>query len=142
MKKLISVSVLLLFVVSIFSASSIAADKKAQTKALKQAKVEVYYFHFTRRCATCKAVEAETQKAIAALYPVQSKNGLITFKSINLDENSSAALAKKCNASGQALLVLSGGKRFDLTEQGFMYALNKPEKLKEELKKGIDPFIK
>lgn len=141
MKKLISLSVLLLLVVSFFTVSSVAADKKTQTAVSKSTKVEVYYFHFTRRCVTCQAVEAESQKAIAALYPVQAKKGLITFKSVNLDKKSSEILAKKCNVSGQTLLVISGGKRVDLTEQGFMYAKSSPDKLKAELKKTIDPMF-
>ena len=141
MKKLISLSVLLLLVVSFFTVSSVAADKKTQTAVSKSAKVEVYYFHFTRRCVTCQAVEAESQKAVAALYPVQAKKGLITFKSVNLDEKSSEILAKKCNVSGQTLLVISGGKRVDLTYKGFMYAMNNPDKLKAELKRTIDPMF-
>jgi len=140
MKKLISLSVLLL-VVSFFSVNTLAVDKKTQTTVSKSAKIEVYYFHFTRRCVTCQAVETETQAAIAALYPLQAKNGLITFKAVNLDEKTSEALAKKCKAEGQALLVISGGKRIDLTEQGFMYAKSSPDKLKAELKKTIDPLL-
>lgn len=141
MKKLISLSVLALLVASFFTVSSIAANKKTQAVVSKSAKVEVYYFHFTRRCVTCNAVESESKAAIAALYPTQAKKGLITFKAVNLDEKTSEALAKKCNAEGQALLVISGGKRVDLTEQGFMYAKSSPEKLKAELKKVIDALI-
>ena len=141
MKKLISLSVVVLLVVSFFSVNTLAADKKTQTTVSKSAKIEVYYFHFTRRCVTCQAVETETQAAIAALYPLQAKNGLITFKAVNLDEKTSEALAKKCKAEGQALLVISAGKRIDLTEQGFMYAKSSPEKLKAELKKTIDPLL-
>lgn len=141
MKKLISLSVVLLLVVSFFTVSSVAANKKTQTVVSKSAKVEVYYFHFTRRCMTCNAVESESKAAIAALYPKQAKKGLITFKAVNLDEKTSEALAKKCNAEGQALLVISGGKRVDLTEQGFMYAKSSPDKLKAELKKVIDALI-
>jgi hypothetical protein len=141
MKKLISVSIIILLVVSFFTVNSLAANKKAQAAVSKSAKVEVYYFHFTRRCVTCQAVETESQKAINELYPVQVKKGLITFKAVNLDEKTSEALAKKCKAEGQALLVISGGKRIDLTEQGFMYAMNSPEKLKAELKKTIDPLF-
>lgn len=140
MKNLISLSLVLL-VVSFFSVNTFAVDKKTQTTVSKSAKIEVYYFHFTRRCVTCQAVEKETQAAIAALYPVQAKKGLIAFKAVNLDEKTSEALAKKCKAEGQALLVISGNKRFDLTEQGFMYAKSSPEKLKAELKKTIDSLF-
>jgi hypothetical protein len=141
MKKLTSLSGVLFLIVSFFAVNTLAADKKTQSVVLKSAKVEVYYFHFTRRCVTCQAVETETQAAIKALYPVQAKKGLITFKAVNLDEKTSEVFAKKCKAEGQALLVISGGKRIDLTEQGFMYAKSNPEKLKAELKKVIDALI-
>ena len=141
MKKLISLSAILLLIVSFFTENSYAADKKKQAALSKSAKVEVYYFHFTRRCVTCQAVETESQKIIAALYPVQAKKGLITFKSVNLDVKGSEKLASKCKAEGQALLVISGHKRIDLTEKGFMYAKSSPEKLRAELKKVIDPLL-
>ena len=141
MKKLISLSVLALLVISFFTVSSIAANKKAQTAVSKSAKVEVYYFHFTRRCVTCQAVETETQKSILALYPLQAKKGLITFKSINLDEKSSEAIAAKCKAEGQSLLITNSNKRVDLTDKAFMYAKSNPTKLKAELKKTIDSLF-
>ena len=141
MKKLVRVLSILFLVISIFTVSGVAAEKKAQAAVKKPVKVEVYYFHFTRRCVTCQAVETETKAAIAALYPVQAKKGLITFKAVNLDEKTSEALAKKCNAEGQALLIISGNKRFDLTDTGFMYAKSSPGKLKAELKKTIDVLL-
>ena len=104
-------------------------------------KIEVYYFHFTRRCMTCNAVEDVSKEAISTFYPTQFKKGQITFKSVNLDEKTSDVLAKKCKTEGQALLVISGSKRIDLTEQGFMYAKSNPEKLKAELKKTIDSLF-
>jgi hypothetical protein len=126
MKKLISILLLSFIIVSL----------QAITK------VEVYYFHYTRRCVTCQAVETETLKALQKLYPQQVKKGMITFKSVNLDEKTADALAQKCKAEGQALLVINGNKRFDLTEQAFMYAKSQPDKLKNELNKTITPLLK
>ena len=142
MKKLISLSVVMLFVMSFFSVNSLAADKKTKTAVSKAAKVEVYYFHFTRRCVTCNAVENVTKEAIAEMYPQQLKAGKITFTGVNLDDAGSKAITEKCKAEGQALLVISGGKRIDLTDKGFMYAKNNPEKLKTEVKKAIDDLLK
>ena len=105
-------------------------------------KVEVYYFHYTRRCETCQAVESETLKSVKQLFPEQFKKGLITFKSVNLDEKKNKTLANQCKAEGQALLVISNNKRTDLTEQGFMYAKDQPDKLKAELNKVIRPLLK
>lgn len=142
MKKNILVSLVVLFVLSILTASAYNSSKSKVTEVAKTTKVEVYYFHFTRRCITCQAVETESLKAIMALYPGQYKSGKITFKSVNLDESNNKSLAIKCKAEGQALLVISGNKRFDLTDQGFMYARSNPDKLKQKIKATIDPLIK
>jgi len=139
MKKHISITILAVIISSFFSANS--QTPKATKVIAKPSKVEVYYFHYTRRCVTCQAVETETQKSILALYPLQAKKGLITFKSINLDDKSSEAIAAKCKAEGQSLLITSSNKRVDLTDKAFMYAKSNPAKLKAELKKIIDPML-
>jgi hypothetical protein len=136
MKKSISITILALIIASFFSANSQTAKT---TKAVS--KVEVFYFHYSRRCVTCQAVETETKKSIWALYPLQAKKGLITFTSINLDEKSSESIAAKCKAEGQSLLITSSNKRVDLTDKAFMYAKSNPIKLKAELKKTIDPLF-
>jgi hypothetical protein len=141
MKRVFLVSIAFL-VLSLFNVNAVKTTNNAVAAVSKTAKVEVYYFHFTRRCATCQAIEAEAQKSITSLYPKQLKSGKITFKSVNLDEKDNKSLAEKCKAEGQALLVISGKKRFDLTEQGFMYAKSNPDKLKQEIKKSIDSVIK
>lgn len=141
MKKLLSLSLVLLFIASF---SVIMAENKTSKQvktAITASKIELYYFHYTRRCVTCNAVESETKASIVALYPTEYKNGRITFKSVNLDEDSSSELAKKFKAEGQALLVISGSKRTDLTDKGFMYAKSNPAKLKAELKKTIDSLL-
>jgi len=139
MKKLVTVLVLSFLMIPFFT---ISAGKKDQKTIVKSPQVEVYYFHFTRRCITCQAVETESKKAVETLYPEQIKKGLITFKSINLDEESSASLAKKNKVEGQSLLVIGKKKRIDITQDGFIYARSNPEKLKDKLKKTIDPLIK
>lgn len=112
------------------------------TAMFAKAKVEVYYFHHTRRCVTCQAVETESQKAIANLYANEIKEGMLVFIGVNLDEKDSKALAKLHKVEGQTLLVVGGKKRVDLTEKGFMYARNRPDALKAELKKAIDQLLK
>ena len=116
------------------------AKKPEEAKGGEGDKVEVYYFHFTRRCMTCNAVEKESKAALLELYPEQIANGTLSFTGVNLDEEGSEALAEKCKASGQGLLVLKGDLRVDLTAQGFMNARN-PEKLQQEIKKAIDPLL-
>jgi hypothetical protein len=109
---------------------------------LPKDKIEVYYFHFTRRCMTCNNVEKVSKEAVEKQYPEQVKTGTITFKSINLDEKEGEAIGKKYQIEGQTLIVISGDKKSDLTDKGFLYANNSPEKLYAEIKKAIDSMLK
>ena len=106
------------------------------------AKVEVYYFHFTRRCPTCLNVEKVTKEAVETQFPEQVKSGDITFKSVNLDEKEGEAIGAKYKIEGQTLIVIAGDKRVDLTDKSFMYANDKPEKLTAEIKKAVDDMLK
>ena len=105
-------------------------------------KIEVYYFHFTSRCMTCQNVENVSKKAVETLYPEKVKKGEISFQSVNLDEKAGEAIGAKYKIEGQTLIVICGDKRVDLTEKGFMYANNNPEKLTVEIKKAVDGLMK
>lgn len=140
MKRIVFFGLMLSFLMS--SMTFDAQNKKSQKVATTVSnKIEVYYFHYTRRCVTCNAVETVTKEAIAEMYPTQFKKGQIIFRSINLDEKKSEAIAKQCQAEGQQLLFMSKGKRIDLTDKGFMYAKSTPEKLKAEVKKTIEALL-
>ena len=104
-------------------------------------KIEAYYFHFTARCVTCKTIEAKTKENLETLYPNQVKLGLITFQSINLEEASSKPLAEKLGVSGQTLLIVKGDQKINLTNEGFLYAVAKPEKFKEIINEKVDGLL-
>jgi len=127
---------------SIFlSCQSQGVGKKDQVQVAQNEVIHVYYFHFTRRCATCQAVEEQSELALKTLYPELIKSGQIVFTSVNLEESTSEELAEKLQVSMQTLLIVRGEKRIDLTEDGFMYARSNPEKLQEKIKNTIDPLI-
>jgi len=90
---------------------------------------------------TCKTVESEAKNNIETLYPNQVKNGIITFQSVNLDDDSSKDLAKKLSVSGQSLLIVKGDQKFNITNEGFMYARTNPEKFKTIIKGKIDSLL-
>jgi hypothetical protein len=125
-----------LFIVALFMVSGIFAGNPSTKK------IEVYYFHFTRRCMTCNNVEKVSKEAVEQQYAEKVKTGEIFFKSINLDEKEGEAIGSKLKVEGQTLLIVSGDKRVDLTDKGFMYANNSPDKLKAEIKKAIDEMLK
>jgi hypothetical protein len=124
--------------------SGLSADaqvRKSEVKSTVTKKIEVYYFHFTRRCNTCKSVEANAQKAVETLYADKVKKGDYSFKSINLDDASSKTIAKKMGVGGQTLLVVCGNKKIDITDKGFMNAQDL-QKMKEEIKLAVNQAIK
>lgn len=121
-----------------FTATSYSQTEQVIDEAkVDKAKVEVYYFHNTRRCATCNAVEDVTLATIKDNYSEQFKSGEITFTSLNLEEEAGEKVARKLKVSGQTLLLIVDGKKKDLTNDAFMYAKTKPEKLKEKVIKTI-----
>jgi len=131
---------ILLFVVlvvgmNISCSAQTKKDEKSKTVA-KTDKVEVYYFHFTRRCATCNAVESVSREAITEFY-----GDNVTFESINLDEEQGASKGKKLEISGQTLLIVSGNNKINITNEGFMNARSNPDKLKAIIKEKIDPLL-
>lgn len=135
MKHLMSLCLAFLMIVGSLSCNA-QDNKKADAKTAVSNKVEVYYFHFTRRCHTCQSVESNAKLAVEALYPHEIKNGTCVFKALNLDDASSKAIAEKSGVGGQTLLVVCGNKKVDITSQGFMNAQNL-EKMKEEMKKAV-----
>ncbi len=98
--------------------------------------VEVFYFHSSRRCETCKAVEEVSKTSIAELY-----GETVSFTGYNLDEPEAAKKAEELEVSGQTLLIVSGDTKINITNDGFLYARSNPEKLKQIIKGKIDPLI-
>lgn len=132
------ITILCAFLILIMAGNTcIAQEGKKEVKSVAGPKIEAYYFHFTSRCVTCKAVEAEAKKDLESLY-----GSTVTFKSLNLDEASGKAIADKLKVEGQTLLVVKGDKKINLTNEGFMYARNNPEKFKAVIKEKVDPLMK
>ena len=134
MKKIILLGFTLLLMSGLFcnAQTSITA-----TQSLTSAKVEAYYFHMSTRCVTCKAVEAEAKKNLESLYGAK-----VTFQAINLEDDANKAIVEKLKISGQALLLVKGDTKINLTNEGFMYAKSNPEKFKTIIKEKVDGLLK
>jgi hypothetical protein len=98
--------------------------------------VEVYYFHFTSRCETCRTVESEAKTDIQNLY-----GGMVKFQAINLDDDSSKTIAEKLKISGQTLLAVRGNRKVNLTNEGVLYAMQNPVKFKAIIKEKVDKLL-
>ena len=119
--------VLVLLACSFIALTSVAEEKNDLSG------IEVYYFHYSRRCVTCQAVEAVAQDALIDFY-----KGRIALKSVNLDDKANNDLAKKLGVKGQSLLIVKGDKKIDLTNEGFLNARSNPDKFASKIKESID----
>jgi hypothetical protein len=129
--------------VTLATVSSCAqTDQKASTTVMKNGDIEVYYFHMTIRCTTCKTVEAEARKNIEMLYPDQLKAGKISFTALNLEEETGRSMGEKLGVNSQTLLIVKGDQRINITNEGFLYAVSHPQKFSDVMKSKIDPLIK
>jgi len=132
------------FMILLFSGISCKGQpEKTEAVSIKSGNdVEVYYFHLNTRCVTCRTVEAEARKNVEILYPDLVKTGNISFIALNLEEAAGKTIADRFSVTGQTLLVVKGDQKINLTNEGFLYAVSKPEKFKEIIKEKVDPLVK
>ena len=131
-----SLSILVLLVTSISCNSGTNKEEKSEAIITGSEKVEAYYFHATRRCATCEAVEG-----VSKAYIEENYNNEVSFVLINREEEENNALVEKYEITGQTLLIVSGEKVVDLTTEAFLNARSNPDKLKYLIKATIDPLL-
>jgi hypothetical protein len=133
------------FLMSIVLISMAGISCNAQTNqnpaVSKNNDVEVYYFHMTVRCTTCKTVEAEARKNVEMLYADQVKSGKISFTALNLEEATGKAMGEKLGVNSQTLLIVKGDQKINITNEGFLYASSQPQKFTEVMKSKIDPLL-
>ena len=119
-----------------FSCQAQADNSEKNTKVSIAYEIEVFYFHYTRRCVTCKAVEDVSKEAVAVLY-----GDMISFTGYNLEEQEGKEKSQDLGISGQTLLIVSGDTKINITNEGFMYARSNPEKLKQIISEKINPLL-
>jgi hypothetical protein len=127
----------LIFLLLVCLQTSFLGTSLFAQNAPKTSDIEVLYFHYTRRCATCLEVEKNSKAAVSLIASDKVKAGQYSFKSINLDDASADKIAKKFKIGGQALIVVKGDKKCDITNIAFMNS-DDPQKIKEEIKKAVD----
>lgn len=140
MKKFKSTLLIVFVAVSLFACNTQTNENQKTGDQLSEG-VQVYYFHNTKRCATCNAVENETRVALEMFYENNMKAGTIDFTSLNLEEDEGKKMAQSLQVSGQTLLIVKGVTHVNLTNEGFMNARTNPTKFHEILKTQIDQLL-
>jgi hypothetical protein len=140
MRKFLLISFVLFTLIGM--SCSAQTNQKPSPALSNNGDVEVYYFHMTTRCATCKTVEAEARKNVEMLYSDQFKTGKISFTALNLEESTGRSMGEKLGVNSQTLLIVKGDQRINITNEGFLYAVSQPQKFTEVMKSKIDPLMK
>ena len=140
MKLLNAAIIVVLFAISMVSCNTQTTNNSESTN-LGSENMQIYYFHLTKRCATCNAVENETKMALESFFSDKLKNGEIEFISLNIEETKSKDIAKALAVSGQALLIVKGDKQVNLTNEGFMNARTNHDNFHDILKSQIDNLL-
>ena len=115
---------------------SVQAQQTSAVQNEDTGEVQVYYFHFKTRCETCRAVESEAQLDVQLLFGDDVK-----FTAVNLDEKEGEETGKKLGVNSQALLIVKGTTKINITNEGFLYALTDPDKLREIIGEKIKPLL-
>ena len=140
MKTLKPTLLIMFFSMSIFSCSAQTSENKKTGNNISE-DIQVYYFHNTKRCATCNAIENETKVALEMFYKDNMKAGTMDFTSLNFEEDAGKEMAQSLHVSGQTLLIVKGETQVNLTNEGFMNARTNPTKFHEILKTQIDELL-
>ncbi len=117
--------------------SKTEAAKCQSTEKVADTEVMLYYFHASRRCATCESVEKVSKETIHKNF-----EGKVAFKTFNREDRVNKKLVEQYEISGQTLLLIKGDEVKDLTTKAFLYAKNDPEKLEKEITSQIEELMK
>jgi len=66
-------------------------------------KLEIYHFHGTHQCYSCKTVGAYAEETVNTYFADELKSGKIVFGHINVDLAENKELATKYGAAGSSL---------------------------------------
>lgn len=80
-------------------------------------KVEVYHFHATSQCVTCKTVGANAEATANAYFANELKSGKLVFAHINIDLPENKALVEKYGVTGSSLMIGVYGKDGSFAKQ-------------------------
>jgi len=81
------------------------------------AKIEVYHFHATRQCYTCKTVGNYSEETVNAYFADELKSGKLVYAHVNVDLPENKELVDKYEAKGSSLLIGVYGKDGSFSKQ-------------------------
>lgn len=120
------------------SDSSLAEEQKKPAD-----KLEVYYFHRTARCYSCKTIGQYVKEVMKSEYSKEIQNGLIDFKELNVELPENKGITEKYQASGSSLFINRISNDIDNIERdvNVWRLLGNEEQFKEYLTGKINLYL-
>lgn len=111
----------------------------------KTTEVEILYMHGKQRCATCMAIEKQTQEMMTAELAQLADEGKVSLRVVDMTTDEGKELARKYRVSWSSLFLIdhtgAEDRSQDLTDFAFANARNHPDAYREELAKRVRSII-
>ena len=104
--------------------------------------IEVYFFHFSRKCANCEAIKSETASILKENYPDEWSEGKIVFRMVNTETKQGLQIAEDLDIVGQQVLIFMGEKWSEVTQPAFLFAHEDPNRYARILVEEINRLNK
>ncbi len=101
------------------------------------AKVEVFYFHATRRCPTCNKIEDISKDFVAQQYKDQD----VKYYSVNFEDSQNKEITQKYSITWSSLIISSGDEHEDITDLAFQVINSDPSQLTNRMQNLIDEYL-
>ena len=116
-----------------------------ETVATREAgDVVLYYFHGTRRCSTCRSIEAYAQEAVEGKFNDALQSGTLKWTVLNTDESENAHFLKDFSlvSSSLVLVELDGGEvvRHEILQDVWTLVRDKPRFI-EYVQKSVGEYL-
>lgn len=111
----------------------------------KTTEVEILYMHGKQRCATCMAIEKQTQEMMTAELAQLADEGKASIRVVDITTDEGRDLARKYRVSWSSLFLIdhtgAEDRSQDLTDFAFANARNHPEAYREEMARKVRSII-
>lgn len=113
----IGIAVILLLIITVpkYFTENVTASGTSISSEIER--VEIYHFHSTNQCYSCKTVGAYAEETVNTYFSNELKSGKMVFGHINVDSPENKELVDKYEAKGASLLIGTSYKDGTFTKE-------------------------